>query len=69
MKCITGVLVKKNINSQLIVCKYGTSSICSARMIRENLKRFKHVFAETCNYLILFYSVSDYINQRKIVDQ
>ena len=40
MKCITGVLVKKNINSQLIVGKYGTSSICSARMIRENLKRF-----------------------------
>ena len=68
MKCITGVLVKK-IGQQLIVCKYGTSSICSARMIRVNLTRLYHVFAETCNYRILFYSVSDYINQRKIVNQ
>ena len=38
MKCITGVSSK--LNSQLIVGKYGTSSICSARMIRENLTRF-----------------------------
>ena len=69
MKCITGVLVKKKIGQQLIVGKYGTSSICSARMIRENLTRLYHVFAETWNYRILFYSVSDYINQRKIVNQ
>ena len=30
----------KKIGHQFIVGKYGTSSICSARMIRENLKRF-----------------------------
>ena len=60
---------KKKIGQQLIVGKYGTSSICSARMIRENLTRLYHVFAETWNYRILFYSVSDYINQRKIVNQ
>ena len=39
MKCITGVSSK--LNSQLIVGKYGTSSICSARMIRENLTDLK----------------------------
>ena len=33
MKCITGVSSK--LNPQLIVGKYGTSSICSARMIHE----------------------------------
>ena len=32
MKCITGVLVKKKIGQQLIVGKYGTSSICFAWM-------------------------------------
>ena len=42
---------------------------CSARTICEILPRFYHVFAETCNYRILFYSVSDYINQRKIINQ
>ena len=67
MKCITGVLVK--IGQQLIVGKYGTSSICSARTICEILPRFYHVFAETCNYRILIYSLSDHINQRKIINQ
>ena len=62
-KCITRVSSK--FNPQIIVGKYDTSSVCSARTIREILTRFKHVFAETCNYRILFYSVSDYINQRK----
>ena len=66
MKCITRVSSKF---IQFIVGKYGTSSICSARTIREILPRFYHVFADTCNYRILFYSVSDYINQRKIVNQ
>ena len=60
---------EKKIIQQLIVGKYGTCSICSARMIREIHPRLYHVFAETCNYRILFYSVSDYINQRKIVNQ
>ena len=68
MKCITGVLLNK-IGQQLIVGKYGTSSICSTRTICEILPRFYHVFAETCNYRILFYSVSDYIKQRKIINQ
>ena len=67
MKCITRVSSK--CNPQLIVGKYGTNLICSVRTIRENFTRFKHVFAETRNYRILFYSVSDYINQRKIVNQ
>ena len=67
MKCITRVSSK--FNPQLIVSEYGTSSICPARMIRENLTRLYHAFAETCNYRILFYSVSDYINQRKIVNE
>ena len=67
MKCITGFL--KKIIQQLIVGIYGTSSICSARTIREIHPRLYNVFAETCNYRILFYSVSDYINQRKIVNQ
>ena len=67
MKCITRV--SSNLIQQLIVGKYGTSSINSARMIREILPRFCHVFADTCNYRILFYSVSDFINQRKIVNQ
>ena len=66
MKCITGVSSK--LNPQLIVDKYGNSSICFAWTIREILTRFYHVFAETCNYRILFYSVSDNINQRKIVN-
>ena len=35
MKCITRVSSK--FIPQLIVGKYGTSSICSPRMIRENL--------------------------------
>ena len=38
MKCITRVSSK--LNPQLIVGKYGTSSIWSERMIRENLTRF-----------------------------
>ena len=38
MKCITRVSYK--VIPQIIVGKYGTSSICSARMIRENLTRF-----------------------------
>ena len=59
----------KKIGQQLSVGKYGTSSICSARTICEIPPRFYHVFAETCNYRILFYSVSDYINQRKIINQ
>ena len=67
MKCITRVSSK--FNPQLIVGKYGTISTCSARMIRENLTRLYHVFAETWNYRILFYSESDYINQCKIVNQ
>ena len=67
MKCITRVSSK--FIQQLIVGKYGTSSICSARTIREILPRLYHVFAETWNYQILFYSVSDYINQRKIVNK
>ena len=67
MKCITRVSSK--FIQQLIVSKYGPSTIFSARTIREILPRFYHVFADTCNYRILFYSVSDYINQRKIVNQ
>ena len=67
MKCITRVPSK--FDPQIIEGKYGTSPICSARTIREILTCFYHVFAETCNYRILFYSVSDYINQRKIVNQ
>ena len=67
MKCITRVSSK--FIQQLIVGKYGTSSICFARTIREILPRLYHVFAETCNYWILFYSVSDYKNQRKIVNK
>ena len=67
MKCITRVSSK--FIQQLIVGKYGTSSICSARMIREIPPRLYHVFAETCNYRILFYSVFDYINQRKTVNK
>ena len=67
MKCITRVSSK--IIQQLIVGKYGTSSMSSARTIREILPRFYHVFAETCNYRILVHLVSDYINQRKIVNQ
>ena len=59
----------KQIGQQLNVGKYDTSSICCARTICEILPRFYHVFAETCNYRILFYSVSDYINQRKIINQ
>ena len=61
--------VGKIIGHQLIVGKYGTSSICSARTICEIHPRFYHVFAETCSYRILFYSVCDYINQRKIINQ
>ena len=38
MKCITGVSSK--LNPQIIVGNYGTSSICSARTIRETLTRF-----------------------------
>ena len=38
MKCITRVSSKSI--PQIIVGKYGTSSICSARMIRENLTHF-----------------------------
>ena len=41
--------VKKKIGQQLIMGKYGTSSICSARTICEILPRFYHMFAETCN--------------------
>ena len=59
----------KIIGHQLIVGKYDTTSICSARTICEILPRFYHVFAETCNYRILFYSVSDYINQHKIISR
>ena len=59
MKCITGASSK--LNPQIIMGKYGTSSICSARTIREILTRLsKIVFAETRNYRILFYSVSVY---------
>ena len=60
---------ERKIIQQLIVGKSGTSSICSTWMIREIHPRLYNVFAETCNYRILFYSVSDYINQRKIVNQ
>ena len=59
----------KKIGQQLIVGKYGTSSICSLRTICEILPRFYHVFAETCNCRILFFSVSDYINQREIINR
>ena len=58
----------KKIGQQLIVGKYGTSSFVPHGRF-EILSRFYHVFAETCNYRILFYSVSDKINQRKIVNQ
>ena len=67
MKCITRVSSK--FIQQLIVGKYGTSSVCSARTIREIHPRFYHMFADTCNYRILFYSVSDYINQHKTINQ
>ena len=67
MKCITRVSSK--FIQQLTVGKYGTSSMSSAQTIRAILPRFYHVFAETCNYRILVYLVSDNINQRKIVNQ
>ena len=48
----------KFIGHQLIVAKYGTSSICSPRTICEILPRFYQVFAEkSTSYLQL----SDFI--------
>ena len=48
----------KFIGQQLIVGKYGTSSVCSARTICEILPRFYHVFADkSMSYLQL----SDFI--------
>ena len=61
------------IGHQLIVGKYGTSSICSPRTICEILPRFYHVFGEKSKSYLqssdFIYSVSDYINQRKIINQ
>ena len=45
MKCITRVSSNLLVH-QLIVCKYGISSICSPRMICEILPRFYHLFGE-----------------------
>ena len=63
----------KFISASINCGKYSTSSICSPRMICEILPCFYHLFGKSprtaCNYLILFYSVSDYINQRKIINQ
>ena len=48
----------KFIGHQLVVGKYGTSSICSPRTIYEILPRFYHVFGEkSTSYLQL----SDFI--------
>ena len=56
MKCITRVSSK--LIHQLIVGKYGTSSICSPRTICDILSRFYHEFAEkSTSYLQL----SDFI--------
>ena len=47
MKCITRVSSNLLVH-QLIMGKYGTSSICSPRMIFEILPCFYHLFAEKC---------------------
>ena len=53
MKCITRVLSNLLVH-QLIVGKYGTSSICSPRTICEILSCFDHLFAEkSTSYLQL----------------
>ena len=53
IKCITRVSSNLLVY-QLIVGKYGTSSICSPRMICEILSSFYHLFAEkSTSYLQL----------------
>ena len=64
--------VVKFIGQQFIVGKYGTSSICSPLFVRSfhvSIMCFLRSPRATCNYRILFYSVSDYINKRKIINQ
>ena len=54
---------------QVIVGKYGTSSVSSKLMNRSQPhSRLDHAFTQTFDYRMLLYMSSGYINQQKIFD-